>query len=224
MRVRISIGRRGVTASVIMAFCLLSHAAVADPAALVTAFDHQARQMLKNAELSPADRQQRFHALVDEDFDFPTIVRYVLGRNWQTTPDDVRQEFARVFEDYVIEGNADRINAYNGPIAAATTVRTEGENITIVATSFSRRWRPADLDRMAGHNDAQWSQDHGYHRIRRQHGAVVSRANRDGDPAERGAGGRSHSCAARQACRDIGRCGTRKMMMLALRDSVTSDG
>ncbi|HXQ52166.1 MAG TPA: ABC transporter substrate-binding protein [Stellaceae bacterium] len=137
MRVRISIGRRGVTASVIMAFCLLSHAAVADPAALVTAFDHQARQMLKNAELSPADRQQRFHALVDEDFDFPTIVRYVLGRNWQTTPDDVRQEFARVFEDYVIEGNADRINAYNGPIAAATTVRTEGENITIVATSFS---------------------------------------------------------------------------------------
>jgi len=137
MRSRLFTSHLAVATGVIMAFCLQSHAARADPAALITAFGDQTRQMLADTELAPSDRQQRFHALVDRNFDFPVIVRFVLGRYWQTTADDVRQEFARVFEDYVIEGYAGRLNEYIGQSAAVTAEHAEGDRTTIVATRFA---------------------------------------------------------------------------------------
>src|ERR1700675_3609679 len=118
MRSRLFACGVGVATGFILALCLPSHAAVADPAALVTALGEQTREMLRDGALAPQDRQQRFHALVDRNFDFPVIARFVLGHYWQTTTDDVRQEFARVFEDYVIEGYAGRLNEYSGQTAA----------------------------------------------------------------------------------------------------------
>jgi phospholipid transport system substrate-binding protein len=137
MRAALFACRLAVVTGLVIACGPPSHAAVADPAALVAAFDDQARHMLADASLSPTDRQERFHALVDQNFDFPVIARYVLGRYWQSTPDAVRREFEGVFEDYVIERNAAQLNSYSGPLAAVTAQRADGDRVTIVATSFA---------------------------------------------------------------------------------------
>ncbi|HXP73508.1 MAG TPA: ABC transporter substrate-binding protein [Stellaceae bacterium] len=129
--------RFGIMASFVMALCLLSHASLADPAAVVTAFDDQTRKMLKDVELTPVDRLQRFHALVDEAFNFPVIAHYVLGRYWQSTADDVRQEFTRVFEDYAIEAYTRRLNEYGGKPASVMGERAESQGITIVTTKLA---------------------------------------------------------------------------------------
>jgi phospholipid transport system substrate-binding protein len=125
-----------VTSGVIMACSAPIRAAVADPAALVTAFGDQTRKMFNDEKLSPTDRQHRLHALVDTDFDFPMIARYVLGRYWQTTSDAVRREFTAVFEDYIIDGSAGKFDAYSGPPGAVTAERAEGDGVTIVSTRF----------------------------------------------------------------------------------------
>jgi phospholipid transport system substrate-binding protein len=137
MRSRPFLGCLAAATGVVMALCLPAHAASGDPAAFVTAFEAQSRQMAGDAGLSPADRQLRFHALVDKTFDFPLIARYVLGRYWQTTADDVRQEFTRTFEDFIIEGYGAHLNDYSGEIPASTSERAEGERATIVVNKFA---------------------------------------------------------------------------------------
>jgi phospholipid transport system substrate-binding protein len=138
MRSRPFLAAIGVAAAVILAFCLPPIAVAAEPAALVADFEAQARALADDPALTPADRQQRFHVLADRTFDFPLIARYVLGRYWQTTADEVRQDFARTFEDYMIDSYGSRMDKYSGAIAAGTSVRAEGEHTTIVVTKFAR--------------------------------------------------------------------------------------
>jgi ABC-type transporter MlaC component len=60
-----------------------ANAAPADPSALVTELGAQVKLLLGDGSLTPIERQQHFRVLLDRDFDFPTISRFVLGRYWR---------------------------------------------------------------------------------------------------------------------------------------------
>jgi ABC-type transporter MlaC component len=83
--------------------CAQSGAATADPSALVASIGAQINQVLGDGSLSPTERRQRFHDLIDQRADFPRISCFVLGNYWPGSSDAFRQEFGRVFEDYVIQ-------------------------------------------------------------------------------------------------------------------------
>jgi len=59
-----------------------AHAAT-DPAGVVTDFGNRALKALNDPGISDGERRKRFHALLDEDFDFDIVSRFVLGRYWQ---------------------------------------------------------------------------------------------------------------------------------------------
>lgn len=125
-----------LAAAAVLAFGPASRAAVADPSALVTSFDAQIRQVLKDASLSVSERRQRFRRVLDQSADFPRISCFVLGNNWQKSSVSFRQEFSRVFEDYVIQTLTARLAEYGGDTMIVTGTRAEGQHSTVVMTTF----------------------------------------------------------------------------------------
>jgi phospholipid transport system substrate-binding protein len=138
MRFRSSILGLVVVALVMSAGQSKARADSADPSALVTDLGLQLGQALRDRTLSPVEQQQRLRALLDQDFDFPLISRFVLGRYWQGSSDAFHAEFAGVFEDYVIQSLSSRFADYNGESINVTGTRVENERSTIVSTTIAQ--------------------------------------------------------------------------------------
>ncbi len=114
-----------------------------DASAVVTDFGSQMLQMLNNPQLSPAERQKRFGALLDKDFDFAAIGRFVLGRYWATATDQEKQEFAPVFRDYVVQSYSVRFGEFSGASFKVTGQRAESPTSTIVSTTVMQKNSPS---------------------------------------------------------------------------------
>ncbi len=125
-----------LVAAAVLALGPASQAAPADPSAIVTSFDAQIRQVLKDASLSVSERRQRFRRVLDQSADFPRISCFVLGNNWQKSSASFRREFSRVFEDYVIQTLTARLAEYSGDTMNVTGTRAEGQHSTVVMTTF----------------------------------------------------------------------------------------
>jgi phospholipid transport system substrate-binding protein len=87
--------------------------AATDPAAFIDQLGKRALDVLGKS-VSAAQRQARFRELFREDFDGPRIARFVLGRYWNIASDAEREEFQRLFEDYVVFAYSARLSQYSG--------------------------------------------------------------------------------------------------------------
>jgi phospholipid transport system substrate-binding protein len=115
---------------------------------VVTDFGDHMLQMLNDPQTSPAERQKRFGALLDKDFDFATIGRFVLGRYWNTATDQEKHEFAPVFRDYVVQSYSVRFGEFSGASFKVTGERPESPTSTIVSTTVMQKNNatPAKVD------------------------------------------------------------------------------
>jgi phospholipid transport system substrate-binding protein len=116
--------------------------ATGEASAVVTDFGNQMLQMLSGPQLSASERQKRFGALLDKDFDFATIGRFVLGRYWATATDQEKREFAPVFRDYVVQSYSVRFGEFTGASFKVTGERAESPTSAIVSTSVMQRDNP----------------------------------------------------------------------------------
>jgi len=122
---------------VLVAFEPAADAAAANPSALVTELCAQLGQVLSDRTLSSAEQKQRFRAILDADFDFRVISRFVLGRYWQGSSDAFHREFAGVFEDYVIQSLSVRFADARGDSVRITGTLSESARSTIVSTMIA---------------------------------------------------------------------------------------
>jgi phospholipid transport system substrate-binding protein len=74
-----------------------------DPVAFINNLGYQLQAV--NTNTSPEQRLIRFRELFREDFDIPA-----LGRFWQVFTWSERQEFLRLFEEYVVLTYSDRLS------------------------------------------------------------------------------------------------------------------
>jgi phospholipid transport system substrate-binding protein len=134
MRIRSYVLRLLVAIAAMTALGPAAGAAPADPSALVTAFGAQIGQVLADNSITPIERQRRFHGLLDQGVDFPRISCFVLGRYWPGASDSFRQEFSRVFEEYVIQSLSAEFDQFRGDSMYLTGTRAEGDHSTVVST------------------------------------------------------------------------------------------
>ncbi len=113
-----------------------------EAAAVVTDFGDHMLRMLSDPQVSPAERQKRFGALLDKDFDFAAIGRFVLGRYWQTATEQQKQEFEPVFRDYVVQSYSVRFGEFGGAAFKIKGERSESPTSTIVSTSVTQKNSP----------------------------------------------------------------------------------
>jgi len=111
-------------------------------AAVVTDFGNRMLQMLNDPQLSQAERQKRFGALLDQDFELAVTGRFVLGRYWLTATGQQKQDFAHAFRDYVVQIYSARFNEFTGASFTVTGERPEGPGTAIVRTTVMQRNGP----------------------------------------------------------------------------------
>src|SRR5258707_8280915 len=87
--------------------------------------------------------------MLDSKFDMPRISRFVLGRYWTTASDQDKQNFQKLFEDYVVRAYAARFSQYSGEQVKVIGARPESETVTLVTSQILREngAPPAKIDR-----------------------------------------------------------------------------
>jgi phospholipid transport system substrate-binding protein len=129
-------------------FLAPAHAAApSDAAAFINDLLNKALKTLDNKQLSDEERAKTFRDLLDRDFDMPRISRFVLGPYWREASDQEKQQFQKLFEDYVVRSYATRFSEYSGEQVKVTGSRPESETSTLVQSQVVRQnGPPAKVD------------------------------------------------------------------------------
>jgi len=107
----------------------------ADAVAFMNQLWNRAAELLNN-KTDPAIRQARFRQLFHEEFDAAGIARFVLGRYWRSASEEEKQEFVKLFEDYVVFVYTARLANFGGETFKVRGSRSDGDGV-IVATDVA---------------------------------------------------------------------------------------
>lgn len=100
----------------------------------------EAVQALTADGVSRTDRVSRFRELLQHNFDVPLIGKWVLGRYWRTATDAEKEEYLRLFEEYVVITYVERFDQYSGEQIKVVKSVPEPGNDAVV---FSEIHRPS---------------------------------------------------------------------------------
>src|ERR1700730_15354326 len=109
-----------------------------DPAGFINDLVTTALKALDNKQLSSDDRARQFKELLEQDFDMPRIGHFVLGRYWNDASDPDKQQFQKLFQEYVVRAYAQRFSEYSGETVKIMGSRPESETSTIVQSQILR--------------------------------------------------------------------------------------
>lgn len=90
-----------------------SAATAEDARRLVQGLEREAL-IMASPSMSMPEKEQRFRAMLQRDFDMPAISRFVLGRHWNAAAQPERRRFVDLFEDLTVKTWTRRFNDYNG--------------------------------------------------------------------------------------------------------------
>jgi len=103
---------------------------------------------LTGQETAQAERARRFRTMLTQNFDVPTIARFVLGRYWRVATEPERREYMSLFADMLVAIYAGRFAEYQGEQMRVTGSRTSTEGDILVASDLVRPGQnaPAKVD------------------------------------------------------------------------------
>ena len=116
--------------------------AAANPQSFIAALGDEVLAIIKARNLSQAQRQERFRTLFSQNFDVPTIARFVVGRYWNRATDGERQKYVDTFRDYVAAIYADQFSHYQGEGFKTLGGRPLGGDESVVRSVIERQSQP----------------------------------------------------------------------------------
>lgn len=138
-----ALSRRGALASVL---ALALFTGLAQPAFaaereenFIRSLGSRAVDVLKDKNITPAQRQERFAAMFVENFDVPAIGMFVLGRFANRATDAQKAEYLRLFEGFIVRNYAQKLGQYSGETFAVRDSRVENNQSVV----FSEIMRPS---------------------------------------------------------------------------------
>ncbi len=110
------------------------HMAQADtPSQFIASLGDNAISMLVDDALTNAERITLFRGLMVERFDLPLMSRYVLGVHWRRASAEQREEYAVLFEAFIVRIYSSRLGNYGGETLRVKSARAAGKD-TIVTS------------------------------------------------------------------------------------------
>jgi phospholipid transport system substrate-binding protein len=104
-----------------------------------------------------AERLGRVDDLVAEHFDLDRISRIALGRYWKTATEGERQEFARLFKDYVLISYGRRFDRYTQRYRLRAAADTPaGEDGAMVESYLEGGANPIRIDWRLAQDGPSW--------------------------------------------------------------------
>ena len=91
------------------------------------------------AQGSPLDKREAdFRALLSRSFDFQKIGKFVLGKAWRTATPGQRDEYLRLFQDFILRTYTRRLGGYSGQVFKITKAKPMGKIDAVVVTEIGR--------------------------------------------------------------------------------------
>ena len=115
--------------------------AQADTEEFIASLGDRALQVLVVDSQSETERENAFRELLSEGFDLRLIGRYALGRYWRRATAEQRSEYAKLFEDFIVETYVARLGEYSGETLTVVSSRPDDQD-TIVTSEIVREGRP----------------------------------------------------------------------------------
>ena len=130
------------------AAALLVVAAIPFPAS-AQALNEQAQQHIRSAadqavavlarkNLTAAEQAEEMRGLVHQYFGVDKIAQWVVGRYWRSASEAERQEFLRLFEDFVLYSYAQQFSRYAGEQLQIQKATTVAEDTALVESVIMR--------------------------------------------------------------------------------------
>ena len=92
----------------------------------------EAVQALTAKGVTRDQRIEKFRSLLKKNFDVPFIGKWVLGRYWRKASDTEKEQYLKLFEDYVVITYVERFDQYSGEkIKVDKTVRDPGGDFVV---------------------------------------------------------------------------------------------
>lgn len=118
-------------------------------AAPAQALSEQAQQHIKSAadrttsilarkDMTAAEQAEAMRALLHEYFGVEEIGQFVLGRYWRAASDADRQEFLRLFEDFILYAYAQQFQQYSGEQLRVQNATSVSEDTALVESIVVR--------------------------------------------------------------------------------------
>jgi phospholipid transport system substrate-binding protein len=103
---------------IVAAFVAACPAAAVDANPAASAFmqtlGNEAIRDLTDPAVPKAEREARFRRLLNDHFDMAAISKFVLGRYWRSADEPQREEFRKLFEDFIVGSYSARFGEYRG--------------------------------------------------------------------------------------------------------------
>lgn len=126
-----------------------AHAAVSPDAAktLVDGMAAEAISTLSAPDRTDAQIREKFHAILQKNFDFDGIAKFVLGRYWRTATPEQQTEYLKLFGDYIVGIYANRFSQYSGETLSTGNVRQDGDDAIVTSKiNLTRNPQPVAVD------------------------------------------------------------------------------
>ena len=83
-------------------------------------------------------REAELRALLSRSFDFQKIGKFVLGKAWRTATPDQRDEYQRLFQEFVLRTYTRRLGGYSGQTFKIVKAEPMGKIDAVVVTEIGR--------------------------------------------------------------------------------------
>jgi phospholipid transport system substrate-binding protein len=117
-----------------------------NPAQFINDLGQKALAALTNKQASATELQQRFRALLKDNFDVATIGRFALGRYWNAASPQQQQDYLKLFEDQIVDAYATRFREYAGEQFKVGAVRNEGNDSVVSSQIVRPQGPPIDVE------------------------------------------------------------------------------
>ena len=128
------------------------------PDDFIRSLSHTAIDSLSSDNLSEVEREQRFRVLLTENFDVPSIARFVLGLYWPRATEEQRKQYLVLFEDFIVKSYAKRFADFSGENFKTVNVTKVTNTDAVVASQIKSNEAapPARIDWRVRTEDKQY--------------------------------------------------------------------
>jgi phospholipid transport system substrate-binding protein len=108
------------------------------------------------ADVPLAQKEGYFRRMLRQDADLDGISRFVLGPYWRIASAEQRQEFEKLFEDYIIRSDGPLLVEHSGGTFRVTGSRTDPAGVIVTSQIASPQGPPIEMDWQLGISDGRY--------------------------------------------------------------------
>ena len=113
--------------------------AIDNPGQYIISTTEKAINALTDNSITQNEKEKRFGKLFDENFDVPSISRFVLGKYWKSATTNQKKVFFVTFRNYMVKTYSSKFNEYSGEKLSLLNYENEPNlKLFVVHTALNR--------------------------------------------------------------------------------------